>query len=202
MNFPSLAAFTIALLSVPLPASAHLAEIGLGPIYDGLAHPFVTPTALLPLLALSLIAALAGRAHGRVLLSLAPAAWLIGSLGGLLLTREPEGGLVVAALTCGLGLLGAADVRVPLNVLAVIAGAAGLMLGVLDGAAVSAAGRGALPVLGITATVAGIITVVAGHGTSVRAGAARIALRVGGSWIAAISLLSVGWSLRATPGSF
>jgi urease accessory protein len=41
-----------------------------------------------------------------------------------------------------------------------------------------------------------LVSVLAGHATSVRAAWARIAVRVAGSWIAAIGLLMLAWSAR------
>ena len=46
---------------------AHLMTTGLGPFYDGLAHLFVTPEDLLPVLALSLAAGLRGALRVRPL---------------------------------------------------------------------------------------------------------------------------------------
>ena len=184
------------LVACPKSANAHLADVGLGPVYDGLAHPFLTPTQLLPVIALSIMAALTGGEHGRTLFVLLPGTWLIGGLCGLSFAHEPDEALLVAGLTFGLGTLCAGDMKLSVRVFGLLAAVVGVCLGLLDGMAAQAAGRGTLSVLGIAATVAAVATAVTGHGVALGAGTLRIGLRVGGSWIAAIGLLSAGWSLR------
>ena len=60
------------------PAHAHLMNTGFGPFYDGLAHLFLTPEDLLPVVALALLAGLRGPRFGRAVLFALPLAWLAG----------------------------------------------------------------------------------------------------------------------------
>jgi hypothetical protein len=55
---------------------------------------------------------------------------------------------------------------------------------------------GALGLAGIVATLAVLVTLGAALVVAIRAAWGRIAVRVAGSWIAAIGLLALGWSLR------
>ena len=61
---------------------AHLMTTGLGPFYDGLAHLFVTPEDLLPVLRSPSPPACAAPAGGRTALFVLPPAWLAGVFVG------------------------------------------------------------------------------------------------------------------------
>jgi len=61
-----------AMLVLPAPAHAHLVTTGLGPLYDGITHLFMSPDDLVPVLALALLAGLNGAAAGR---------WAAGKMG-------------------------------------------------------------------------------------------------------------------------
>ena len=73
----------------------------------------------------------------------------------------------------------------------------GLLHGYLNGAAMSQAKLGALGLVGIVTALFVAVTLVAALVVALRAPWARIAVRVAGSWIAAIGLLLLGWSFRA-----
>ena len=64
------------------------------------------------------------------------------------------------------------------------------------GSAMSAAKLGALGLFGIVATLFAFVALAAALVVALRAPWARIAVRVAGSWIVAIGLLLLGWSLR------
>ena len=57
-----------------------------------------------------------------------------------------------------------------------------------------AGGRAAL--VGVACTVFVLASIVAGQVAVARAGAARVVVRVAGSWVAATGLLMLGWTLR------
>ena len=61
----------------------------------------------------------------------------------------------------------------------------------------SQAKLGALGLVGIVATLFVLVALAAGLVVALRAPWTRIAVRVAGSWIAAIGLLLLGWSFRA-----
>ena len=176
------------------PASAHMAVVGLGPFYDGLAHPFLTPSHLLPILALSIMGALAGARTGRVLVTVMPVIWLAAGLLGSSLPREPSLPGCLGAITLALGVLAASAAPLSIYLFGVVASVASLT----DGAEARASGQGLPGVLGIVASVVAISSLVAGHGLRLRGAAARTGLRVAGSWIGAVGLLTLGWSIRGS----
>ena len=178
------------------PAHAHLDSSGMGPIYDGLMHFLTSPEDLVPALALALLAGLRGAAYGRRAMFTLPAAWLLGSLVGLsaaVAQRRRAGGcaLVPAAGRTGRGRCEALAARD-------------------DGAQCTARSGPRIPqwngngpvasavvaVVGLAAAVFVLVILFAAASSRLRAHWARIAVRVGGSWIAASGLLMLGWSLR------
>jgi urease accessory protein len=60
----------------------------------------------------------------------------------------------------------------------------------------AAAGAGPLAVAGATAAAFVVATLGAGLATAQHEGWARIAVRVAGSWIAALGLLALGWAVH------
>lgn len=181
---------------LPARAEAHLVTTGLGPVYDGISHLAVSPDDLLPVLALALLAGLNGRASGRRVLFALPVAWLTGALAGLAAgaTLLPQAVTSLSFLV--LGILTAADRRLSLPVVTTLAIGLGLLHGWLNGAALAQAQREALGLVGIVSAVFVVVALAAGFVVSLRASWTRIAVRVAGSWIAAIGLLLLGWGLR------
>lgn len=186
--------FSAALL-ISRRAEAHLVTTGLGPVYDGIGHLLLTPEDLVPILALALYAGLRGARAGRLALFVLPVAWLAGGLLGLNLGRAPAAPVPALSFIL-LGLLVAADVKLPDGAVAALAGALGLVHGFLNGPALAGGGPGALGLLGIAAVAFVLVALAAALVVSLEAPAARIAVRVAGSWIAAIGLLLLGWTFR------
>src|SRR5262245_59247796 len=176
---------------------AHLMTTGLGPFYDGLAHLFVTPEDLLPVLALSLAAGLRGPAGGRAALFVLPPAWLAGVLLGRLFSPHWIWPVFSAVLTIAFGALAAIDRRLPAGVIAVLAAMLGLWNGAWNGIELARSGAAVFGTgLGVAAAVFVVVTLVGALAAAIRAGGVRIAARVAGSWIAAAGLFMLGWSLR------
>ncbi len=178
------------------PAGAHLMNTGFGPFYDGLAHLFVTPQDLLPVLALSLYAGLRGARSGRAVLFILPAAWLAGTIAGGLFAAASTRPAALAILTIALGALLASDRPLPVSGVAALAVLLGLTNGGFNGIELARAQAGALPALGVACAIFVLVALAAGNIVSVSASWARVAVRVAGSWIAAIGLLMLGWSIR------
>jgi hydrogenase/urease accessory protein HupE len=194
------AAGATALLLLPSNAHAHLVSTGLGPLYDGISHVFLSPDDLLPVLAMALLAGLNGRMASRLALFLLPLTWAVGGLAGLGARMPPSPAALVALSALALGLLTAVDRRLPPVLVASLAVALGLLHGWINGAGIaSPAERGALALVGIAATVFVLVALVAARVVSLSAPYARIVVRVAGSWTAAIGLLMLGWSLRGAP---
>ena len=192
----SVAATALVLVALPAPAHAHLVTTGLGPVYDGISHLLMSPDDLLPVLAMALLAGLNGKAAGRLALFVLPACWAMGGLSGFAAGKPLLPGAVVALSFLVLGGLTAADRRLSPAVVSSFAAALGLLHGFLNGAGIATAGREALALAGIVTAIFVLVALVAAFVVSLRAPWARIVVRVAGSWIAAIGLLMLGWSLR------
>jgi hydrogenase/urease accessory protein HupE len=104
--------------------------------------------------------------------------------------------VTTAAATIALGILVAADIRLPLAFLSGLT----ILLGLLNGGAragdaVRMASSG-LSAAGSAVALFVVAGVLAGRVVSVQTFAGRIAVRVAGSWIAASGLFLLGWALR------
>lgn len=178
------------------PASAHLVTTGLGPVYDGISHLLLSFDDLLPALTLALLAGLNGPAAGRRVLFVLPAAWLAGGFAGYALHLAPLPGAVAALSLLVVGLLTALDRRLPPAAVAALAAAIGVLHGGSNGAALALDGREARGLLGIGAALFVLVALAAAFVCRLQRPWTRIAVRVAGSWAAAIGLLMLGWALR------
>jgi urease accessory protein len=187
------------LAAVPLalaagPASAHLVSTGLGPAYDGISHFLLSPEFVAPVLGLALFAGLRGPDHARRALFTITGAWFLSGLAGIAPPAGLESSLTTATIFLTLGGLLAADASLSLMLTTLVAGVVGLV-----GGAMSTAAAGALPftgLLGVTAAVFVITALVSSLVVPLRIAWMRIAVRVAGSWLAALGLLLVGWAIR------
>ncbi|MBE0627882.1 MAG: HupE/UreJ family protein [Burkholderiales bacterium] len=195
MRRPLAAIAGAALLLVPGIAHAHLLNTGLGPVYDGISHLFLSVEDLLPVAAMALLAGLNGPVAGRRALFALPAAWLAGGFAGYLVAVAilPTGITALSLLV--LGILTAADRRIRPAIVTALAAALGLLHGWLNGAAIATAGREAMELIGIAGAILVVAALVSALVVSLRLSWARIAVRVAGSWIAATGLLLLGWTL-------
>lgn len=175
----------------PKPASAHLTSTGLGPAYDGIYHFALSPEQIFPMAALALFAGRRGPAHARYATFLLPSAWLCACLAG----GAPS--LAMAALLPAIALLAAgallaSDVSAPPIVTAALVVLLGVTLGALYGTPTfSVAGD-----LAASACVFVMVALLASVSLPLRRMPAIIAVRVAGSWTAALGLLLVGWFLH------
>jgi len=129
-------------------------------------------------------------------------AWLAASVVGALVVAHLTLPAATAVLTIVLGALVAADVPLPLAVVAGLAVVLGVLNGGLNGielgtARSSGVGPVSLAAAGAAGALFVVVALLAGHVASLRAPWARVVVRVAGSWIGAIGLLLLGWSLRA-----
>jgi hydrogenase/urease accessory protein HupE len=189
---------TLGLMASPGSAQAHLVTTGLGPVYDGLVHYALAPEDLVPVLALAALAGLRGAPHGRRVLLVLPIAWLLGRLLGLSIGIVASPLAPVASFLL-LGGLVAADARLPLAATSALALILGLLHGYLNDVAMARPGLGALGVIGVVICVFTLTALVTSLVVPLRAVWPRVAVRVAGSWIAAVGLLLLGWTLR--PGA-
>lgn len=178
----------------PSVAAAHLVTTGMGPVYDGIGHFFMTPEDVVPVLAIALYAGLRGRAAGRLAMFLLPPAWLMGGWVGAALHAAGSAAIPAVSFLV-LGGLVASDLRAPVQVVAALAVGLGLVHGFGNGA-VLRDGAGTLGLIGTVAVSFVVVTLAAALVVSLRAPWARVVVRVAGSWIAAVGLLMLGWSMR------
>ncbi|MCA8978553.1 MAG: HupE/UreJ family protein [Planctomycetes bacterium] len=192
---------TAACSSLAPTASAHLVSTELGPFYDGAAHPLVTPEDLLVILALATLAALRGAEGGRRALVGLCAAWTVATAAsfawGAPLSAPP---LLVAGLLVALGLACAVNRAPSPRVLLALGIAVGVLHGLENGSAARAADGVWLSTLGIASGVFVVATLTTACGVHLERRGAAIALRVAGSWLAAIGLLFAGWQLAGPAG--
>ena len=179
------------------PAHAHLMNSGFGPFYDGLQHPLMSPEDLLPVAALTLLAGLNGARHGRWLLATLPAAWMVGMIAGWALAVPVIPSWIDAAATALAGAAVAANLRLPLAAAMGFGAAVGTLHGLANGAELIASAGSVVAIAGTACCLAAIVSLLAGQVTFLRAQWARLGVRIAGSWIAAVGLFMLGWSVRS-----
>jgi urease accessory protein len=180
------------------PAEAHLNATGMGPIYDGLMHFLTSPEDLVPTLALALLAGLRGASYGRRAMFALPAAWLLGSLVGLSAVLASTGTLAASLWFLLLGGLVLTDTKLSLRAMTALCALLGLFHGYLNGTGLGLSVQAIAAALGLVTAVFVLVVLVAALVVQLRAQWGRIAVRVGGSWIAASGLLMLGWSIRGS----
>jgi urease accessory protein len=180
----------------PASADAHLVSTGFGPFYDGVTHLALSPDDLLAVLAIALLSGLCGARYVRAVLFTLPTAWVVAGWLGLQRMTEVSAPVASTLSFLVVGVLVTADRKWPWPLVAGLALGIGLLHGFLNGTAMAQAGRGTVALLGIATAVFVIVALVAGFAVSLHATWARVAVRVAGSWIAAIGLLMLGWAFR------
>ena len=196
MRFRAALSVTVAgLLFVPRISHAHLVNTGLGPIYDGISHLFVSIEDLLPVVAIALLAGLNGADAGRRMAIALPLSWLAGGMAGVLLPSAPLVTPPAALSLLVLGVLTAVDRKIaPLGIVA-LSLVLGLIHGWRNGAAIVDAEVSAVGLVGITAAVFVVATLVSALAAAANLTWSRVVMRVVGSWIGATGLLMAGWAL-------
>jgi urease accessory protein len=189
-------ALAVAALATASPAHAHLMNTGFGPFYDGLSHLFVTPEDLLPVIALALLGGQLGPRFGRAVLFALPLSWIVGSFAGGLMSPALTFSIATAVMTIGLGALVAINKPLPMPLVVGLAALLGLMHGCLSGTELSSQHSVGLVTAGVATALFVLTALLAGQVAVVRAPWIRVAVQVGGSWIAAVGLLMLGWAVR------
>ena len=177
------------------PAEAHLNSTGMGPIYDGLFHFFSSPEDIVPVVALALFVGLRGPEFGRRALFVLPASWFIGCLLGAML-KHPVAWPVAGISFLIFGGLVAADARVSVRWMTVLAVLLGTVHGWMNGAGVPWSGSVFAVYAGLVAGISILVALVSAMVIQLRPPWTRIAVRVAGSWIVATGLLLLGWTVR------
>jgi hydrogenase/urease accessory protein HupE len=184
----------------PARADAHLVTTGLGPVYDGIGHFFLSPGDALSALALALLAGLRGTASGRRALFVLPVAWFVGGLIGLNAAdwKSPPEEIIGALSFLLLGILVATDIALPTTVIALLSALLGSAHGFFNGLGMHEAGAGVglLQLLGVAVTLFVIVALASALAVMAKPLWARTVVRVVGSWIGASGLLWTGWVLH------
>ncbi len=175
----------------PLPAFAHAMQ-GVGDFYAGMLHPIVTLETALPLAAISLLVGQQRRETAIRLVAAFPIALLVGAMLAVRADAPSELIVVELILTAVLGVLVAFARRLPnWPVLA-----PGIGLGICAGWSNASEVFGQVSAFRFVAglVVGGLLLLVYGNGLvrSLKVEWAQIAVRVVGSWIAAVSILVLG----------
>lgn len=179
------------------PAQAHLVNTDLGSFYGGALHPLTAPEHLLPILALALLAGQQGAATARRILlafplGLAAGAWSAFTFPGWTVAYGIN---LVSFLV--FGVLVAGNWRLPQGVLEALALVFGATHGYANGGAAGVAGVSKdLFLAGLLTTGIVVVTVVPAFVLRLDLVWGRMAVRVVGSWIAAIGLLMIALMVR------
>ncbi len=177
-------------LLAALPATAHAhAFPGAGDFYGGMLHMLSALETLTPTIALGMLAAQQGRDAAVRVLGIAPLALLAGAAIGAALGRVPDLGVLELGAMLVLGVLVAGAWPLPRAALLALAAIVGLTLGFANGGEI---GAGASIWRFAPGVAIGGLLVLAYTISAVRwltAGWTRIAVRVAGSWIAAVGLM-------------
>lgn len=185
-------------LAMPATAQAHLVNTRLGDFYNGVMHPLTGFEFVLPWVALSILAAFQDRERGRWLLLVFPLGLLAGASASLVL---PALGIApvlsIVSLAC-VGLLVAAAVRLPFPAFAALVGAVALLHGYETGREMTSDTDRFLFIAGVTGVGYVAVALLTGIAVQFLKGNAAwrfIALRAGGSWIAAVGIMVLGFQL-------
>ncbi len=178
----------------PSQAAAHLVTTGMGTVYDGIGHLLLTPEDILPAVAVALYAGLRGKDISRLTMFLFPLAWFLGGVVGMMATGTSIPPIQVVSLAVVGGLV-AADAKLPKPAILVLLSIVGGIHGFFNGVAM-ADGPGMSGMFGIAAMLFVIIAIAAAVVSTLRLTWTRIAVRVAGSWIAAVGMLMLGWMAK------
>jgi urease accessory protein len=178
-------------------ASAHTLDNRFGDFYGGVLHPLTALEHALPILALGLLAGQQGERAARWFVLVFPLALLIGAALAVMTPALPSMRFLNAASFVVLGLLVAAGRRLPLMLLIALGVLFGLSHGYENGRAMGPDTAVHLFVPGI-AVAGGLVMALVSAATIDLAARtwARVGVRVVGSWIAAIGIMTIGLAWR------
>lgn len=184
---------TFALAAVATPVvGAHAPGGQPAGLAEGMAQVLLGPEHLGAILALGLLAALRGPDAALRMQIAAPIALGAGALAAAVPLGGPAADPAALGVTALLGLMAALALRLPLVLYPLLT----LVAGAVHGDAAALGQGGALFAVGLAAGGGLGFGLVAWPGLELRAEWQRIALRVLGSWIAAIHLIALGLALR------
>lgn len=183
------------LLAAP-DAAAHLVQTGFGPLADSIFHVALGPDAIMTAAAAGFLSGMRPGDPQRVGRGLFMYGWVLFFLAGAFCQYPFDYPLPVAATLLGMGALVAADLPLPATGTLLALGWAGGIYGIVGGGAAEGLPLGIIVPMGLLNIALLTATVTAARALALRFPKARIAVRVAGSWIAAIGLLQLGWTLK------
>jgi len=185
-------------------ADAHIVASRLGDFYTGALHPLTDLQDLLLWTAVGVLAASLGASRGRWLVLLFPLGLLAGLASNRAFGMVSEGAAVDAGIVLMLGLLLAAEARIPAVLLCSIAFGLAAMRGAANAGDVRPETNQLLYAAGLVCAGYAAITLVMALTLTFRraeAGASMawrgIAIRAVGGWIAAIGMMMLGLAVVA-----
>ncbi|MBG0812461.1 HupE/UreJ family protein [Methylosinus sp. H3A] len=184
-------------------ASAHIIGARLGDFYAGAVHPLTDLKDVILWFALGILAGSLGASNARSVLLLFPFGLLAGLTTGMTMNATSEGALVAAGALVLLGLLLALELRIHGGLLCAIALGLAAARGAANAGAVGPETNRLLFAAGLAVAGYVIIALVMASTLAFRgAGTAtqtwrRVAIRVLGSWIAALGLMMGGLTLAS-----
>ena len=179
------------------PAVAHSLDNRFGDFYGGVLHPLTALEHALPIVALGLLAGQQGERASRWLVLVFPLALLLGAVLAAVAPTLPSTRLLNAASFVVLGLLVAVGRRLPLMLLIALGTVFGLSHGYENGRAMGPDAAIHLFVPGVAAAGGLVIALVSAATLDLAARTwARVGIRILGSWIAAIGIMTIGLAWR------
>jgi len=180
------------------PAEAHIVSSRLSDFYTGMAHPLTGLQDVVLWTALGVLAGTQPGARARWLVAVFPIGLVAGFVFGLATGVTNGNAAVDAGCMVALGGLIAAAVRLPGPALAIIALTLGLVRGAANAGGVDPSTNTVLFAAGLAVAGYSAITLLTAAVLTFQrpaAGWRSIALRAGGSWIAAIGVMAGGYAL-------
>ncbi len=196
-----LTALVVTALVLPQAAEAHLVVSGMGPLYDGISHFGLSPEDFLPVIAFGLFAGLCGKAQARwSLLAFVPS-WIAGGVAAMAgVALAPMSiSIVTAAIFLIVGGLLALNRALPPAWSAGVAALLGALRGLADLSGIAASAAHGLALAGMALGGFVLFALAVSITLPLQRLWMIVAARVGGSWLAALGLLLVGWVVRYGP---
>jgi urease accessory protein len=175
-------------LIFPSSALAHPMK-GVGDFYAGMLHPMTSVECVLPIIALSLLAGQQNRRTAIGILLSFPIASVLGAWLGLIVPVSPFVAVINTAAMAVLGILVALNRSLPLEISVILSSVLGLTVGWANGGELTSDTSAYRFIPGLA--VVGLLLISYGIGLvrSLNMPWAKTAVRVTGSWIAAIGIL-------------
>jgi urease accessory protein len=178
----------LAVVLLPAIADAHPIK-GVGDFYAGMLHPLTALDFLLPWIALALFAGQQGRKGALLVLSIFPVAILVGAVLALAFRQPAWLSAANLAIIPLLGLAVALAFSCPAFLIVIFSAAVGLLQGLANGAEITSAISPWRFIPGLAAVSILVIAWGIGIVRSLEKPWTRVAVRVAGSWIAAIGIM-------------